>query len=423
MGNLTKDKVRDLAEPGRYSDGDGLMLQISPNGGKSWLLRVQINGRRRDIGLGRLEDAPLTAARAKAAEMRKLARAGIDPLEERKKEGIVVPTFEQAAKQVHKEMLPAWKNGKHTDQWLTTLEKYAFPQLRNLRVDEIEGPLIRDVLAEIWLKIPETARRVKQRIGTVLDWSYAKGFRDTEAPMRSIAKGLARQPRKSGHHAAMLHEDLPDFLKVFRVKPFNVGRLALEALILTAVRSGEVRGARWSEFNNDLTIWTIPAERMKAGVTHAVPLSRQAADVFRQAKGIKIKDCDLVFPGQISQSTLSDMTLLEILRGMQTGVTVHGFRSTFRDWVAEETDVPREIAEAALAHTIENKVEAAYRRTDFFEKRRKLMDDWGRFCAGDETAREKKKRLAEPIKRPVQRRRRVTTATPRTQAASGQASS
>ncbi|MBV1691489.1 integrase arm-type DNA-binding domain-containing protein [Novosphingobium sp. G106] len=397
MGKLTKDLVRTLSEPGRYSDGDGLILQISTSGGKSWLLRVQINGRRRDIGLGRVDEVPLTKARASAAEMRKLAHAGIDPLEERRKERIVVPTFEEAAKQVHKELLGAWKNGKHTDQWLTTLRLYAFPKLGKLRVDEIEGPLIRDVLADIWLKIPETARRVKQRIGTVLDWSYAKGFRTTEAPMRSLSKGLARQPKKSVHHAAMRHEDLPSFVQKLRAKPLTVGRVALEALILTATRSGEIRGARWQELSDDFSVWTIPGERMKAGVTHAIPLSKQAADIFRLAKGFQIKDCDLVFPGQISQSPLSDMTLLEILRGMDTGVTVHGFRSTFRDWVADITDYPREVAEAALAHTLENKVEAAYRRTDFFAKRRKLMEDWANFCAAT-AASPVATRIAKPVK-------------------------
>lgn len=385
MGKLTKDLVRTLSEPGRYSDGDGLILQIGSSGGKSWILRVQVHGRRRDIGLGRVDEIPLTRARAAAADMRKLAHAGIDPLDERRKERVVVPTFKEAAKQVHKELLAGWKNGKHTDQWLTTLDLYAFPKLGKLKVDEIEGPLIRDVLAEIWLKIPETARRVKQRIGTVLDWSYAKGFRATEAPMRSIARGLARQPKKNAHHAAMRHEDLPQFLERLRAKPLTVGRVALEALILTAVRSGEIRGARWGELSADLSVWTIPAERMKAGVAHAVPLSKQAADIFRLAKGFRVADCDLVFPGQISQSPLSDMTLLEIVRGMNTGVTVHGFRSTFRDWVADMTDYPREVAEAALAHTLENKVEAAYRRTDFFAKRRNLMKDWAVYCEGAKT--------------------------------------
>lgn len=405
MGKLTKDLVRALSEPGRYSDGDGLMLQISPSGGKSWLLRVQINGRRRDIGLGRTDEVPLTIARANAAQMRRLAHAGVDPLEERRKERIVVPTFEEAAKQVHKELLGSWKNGKHTDQWLSTLKTYAFPKIGKLRVNEIEGPVIRDVLADIWLSIPETARRVKQRIGTVLDWSYVKGFRTTEAPMRSISKGLARQPKKTGHHAALPYQDLPKFLARLRAKPLTVGRIALETVILTAARSGEVRGARWSELNDDLSVWTIPADRMKAGVAHAIPLSKQAADIFRIAKSFRAKDCDLVFPGQISQSPLSDMTLLEILRGMDVGVTVHGFRSTFRDWIADVTDYPREVAEAALAHTLENKVEAAYRRTDFFAKRRKMMDDWAEHCAGGEQRRIKpaESRKVGPVE---QRRRR-----------------
>jgi integrase len=412
MGKLTKDLVRSLVEPGRYSDGDGLMLQISPKGGRSWLFRVQVNGRRRDIGLGRADELSLTKAREKAAEHRKLAHAGIDPLEERRKVQVVIPTFEEAAKQVHKELLGAWKNGKHTDQWLTTLKLYAFPKLGKLRVDEIEGPLIRDVLAEIWLKIPETARRVKQRIGTVLDWSYAKGFRKTEAPMRSLAKGLARQPKRKSHHAAMPHDALPEFMARLRAKPLTVGRVALEALILTAVRSGEIRGARWPELNKDFSVWTIPGDRMKAGVTHAIPLSKQAAAAFRTAAGFKVADCDLVFPGQIFQSPLSDMTLLEIVRGMNTGVTVHGFRSTFRDWVADITNYPREVAEAALAHTLENKVEAAYRRTDFFAKRRKLMEDWADYCDGGALDKEATghPRHAEP----VQQRRRRSTVSSRT---------
>ena len=406
MGKLNRDQVRDLTAPGRYSDGDGLILKISPSGGKSWIMRVQVNGCRRDIGLGDVRDVTLRDARAAAADLRKLARAGIDPLLERKKQTIAIPTFEKAAKQVHAELIKGWKNGKHTDQWLTTLENYAYPKLGKLRVDQIEGPLIRDVLAEIWLEIPETARRVKQRIGTVLDWSYSKGFRSTEAPMRSISKGLPRQPRKNGHHAAMPHQDLPNFLARLRSKPFNVGRLALEALILTATRSGEVRGARWKELNDDFTIWTIPPERMKAGVAHSVPLSRQATEVFRQAARTRIKDCDLVFPGQISKSPLSDMTLLEILRGLEIPATVHGFRSTFRDWIAEETHYPREVAEAALAHTLENKVEAAYRRTDFFAKRRKLMEDWADYCDSAGTEEQRRARSATMAKRPPQRRRR-----------------
>jgi len=189
--------VKELSAPGRYSDGGGLLLQISPSGGKSWLMRIQINGRRRDIGLGELRHVSLRNARLEAAAIKKLAASGVDPLEERRKVEVVIPTFETAAKMAHAELVKGWKNGKHTKQWLKTLELYAFPKLGKLKVDKIDGPLIRDVLAEIWLGVPETARRVRQRIGTVLDWAYSSGFRPTEAPTRSISKGLPRQPKKT----------------------------------------------------------------------------------------------------------------------------------------------------------------------------------------------------------------------------------
>lgn len=390
MGKLTKAIIEGLKEPGRYADGDGLYLKISPSGGKSWVLRIQIKGARRDIGLGDARYVPAPTARLEAAAAKKLAAAGIDPLEERRKVAKIVPTFEQAAKKAHAEMVKGWKNGKHTKQWIKTLELYAYPKLGKLKVDKIDGPLIRDVLAEIWLDIPETARRVRQRIGTVLDWSFSNGFRDTEAPMRSISKGLPRQPKKTGHFAALPHIEVPSFLARLRAKDVSASQLALEALILTAVRSGEVRGARWPELNDDLTLWTIPGDRMKAGVDHVVPLSPQAADVFRRAKGLRVEDCDLVFPSSVSATVLSDMALLELVRGMGVSATVHGFRSSFRDWTAEETNVAREIAEAALAHTLENKVEAAYRRTDFLAKRRGLMAAWADYCVGKAKVRARK---------------------------------
>jgi integrase len=382
MAKLNALQVKNLVEPGRYSDGEGLLLKIGPTGGKSWILRVQVNGCRRDIGLGDAKSVSLRDARETAGEMRKLARTGVDPFLARKseKQTIVIPTFREAAKLVHAEQKKGWKNGKHGDQWLTTLEKHAWPKLGNVPVDQIEGPLIRDVLAEIWLDIPETARRVKQRIGAVLDWCYVKGFRSSEAPMRSLTKGLPRQPRKDGHFAAMDYADVPQFLTDLAERKLSISRLALELLILTATRSGEVRGARWSELNEDLTVWTIPAERMKAGKAHAIPLSRQAVDIFRQASKFRMACTDLVFPGQKPKNPMSDMTLLQLVRGMDVPVTVHGFRSSFRDWVADKTDFPREVAEAALAHTLENKVEAAYRRTDFFEKRRSLMAAWASYC-------------------------------------------
>jgi integrase len=379
MGKLTALKVKSLTESGRYSDGDGLMLDVSSKGSASWLLRITVAGKRRDIGLGSLKVLTLAEARVKASEYRRQIAQGIDPVAERKRIADPVPTFRDAAKQVHEERKAAWKNGKHQDQWINTLTTYAFPTLGDRLVNDIEGPLIRDVLAPIWLAKPETARRVRQRIGTVLDWSYAKGYRPTEAPMRSLAKGLPRQPRKDGHFAAMPFSEVPTLVARLRERS-SVGRLALEALILTAARSGEIRGATWNEVDLEHGMWSVPAERMKMGRIHHVPLAAEAIDVFRRAEALRAPCSNLVFPGQKLKNELSDMTLLKIMRDMETGVTVHGFRSAFRDWVAEETSYPGEVAEAALAHAVPNKVEAAYRRTDFLEKRRCLMREWAAFC-------------------------------------------
>ncbi len=358
MGQLSALKIKALKEPGRYSDGDGLMLQIGAGGARSWILRAQTGGKRRDFGLGSAKWVSLADAREAAGEIRRQLAKGIDPIAERKREREVIPTFKDAAVSVHKEQKAGWKNGKHQAQWLSTLETYAYPTLAKLPVNEIEGPQIRKVLLPIWLTKPETARRVRQRIGAVLDWSYVNGFRTSEAPMRSLSKGLPRQPKDDGHFAAMSYALLPNFISRLRERS-SVGRVALEALVLTAARSGEIRGK-----------------------PHQVPLSAQAVDAFTRAKKYKVPCSDLVFPGQKLKKPMSDMTLLKVVRDMEAGVTVHGFRSAFRDWVAEETDVPGEIAEAALAHANSNKVEAAYRRTDFLEKRKALMRDWGAFCGG-----------------------------------------
>lgn len=379
MGQLTAMKIKTLTEPGRYTDGDGLMLIVATGGARSWMLRARIDGKRRDIGLGSLKVLTLAEARAKATELRRQIAQGIDPIAERKKVEDPVPTFREAAALVHEEHKAAWKNGKHQDQWINTLTTYAFPKLGDRLVNDIEGPIIRDVLAPIWLAKPETARRVRQRIGAVLDWSYAKGYRPTEAPMRSLSKGLPRQPRKDSHFAAMPFTDVPKLIARLRERS-SVGRLAMEALILTAARSGEIRGATWSEVDLDAGMWTVPADRMKMGKVHHVPLAPEVIDVFRRAEALRVPCSDLVFPGQRLKNQLSDMTLLKVMRDMETGVTVHGFRSAFRDWVAEETSYPGEVAEAALAHAIPNKVEAAYRRTDFLEKRRSLMREWAAFC-------------------------------------------
>ena len=381
MGKLTATKIKNLAQAGRYSDGDGVFLDLTGAGRGSWMLRVQVGGKRRDIGLGPLKSVSLADARQAAYEMRRKITQGIDPVAERKRERLVVPTFSEAAELVHEENKAGWKNGKHQKQWLATLQTYVFPAFGDRPVSEVDTSAIRDVLATIWLSKPETARRVRQRIGTVLDWAFVKGFRAAEAPMRSLSKGLPRQPKKDGHFAAMSYADVPTFMQRLNERK-SVGRLALEAAILTAARSGEIRFARWPELDLEAALWSIPGERMKMGRPHLVPLAPQAVDVFRRAEKLRVPATDLVFPGQQLKKPMSDMTLLKILRDMDTGVTVHGFRSAFRDWVADKTLYPGEVAEAALAHAVANKVEAAYRRTDFLEKRRSLMTEWADFCVG-----------------------------------------
>lgn len=379
MGKLTALKVKAIADPGRYADGDGLMLDVTSSGAKSWLLRATVNGRRRDFGLGSLKVVTLAEAREKATEYRRQVSQGIDPLAERRKVADPTPTFREAAARVHTDHKVAWKNGKHQAQWISTLETYAFPLIGDRLVDDIEGPIIRDVIAPIWLTKPETARRVRQRIGAVLDWSYVRGYRKTEAPMRSLAKGLPRQPRQDGHFAAMPYAEVPAFIARLRER-VSVGRVALEALILTAARSGEIRGATWSEIDLEAELWSVPAGRMKMARAHHVPLTPQTISVFRRAEAFRAPCTDLVFPGQKLKQAMSDMTLMKAMRDFELPYTVHGFRSAFRDWVAEETSYPGEIAEAALAHANSNKVEAAYRRTDFLEKRRALMREWATFC-------------------------------------------
>lgn len=324
----------------------------------------------------------LKEARETAIDLRRDIQRGIDPIAEREKAERVVPTFADVARTVHAEQKAGWKNGKHQDQWVTTLEKYAFPKLGNRLVNDIEGPLIRECLLPIWLDKPETARRVKQRIGVVLDWAYGNGMRATEAPMRSLNRALSRQPKRDNHFAAMPYEEVPAFLEHLH-KRTCVARLALEFLILCASRSGEVRGSKWSEIDLENRLWTVPAERMKVGKKHIVPLSDAAVDVLNRVRPFYAPCSDLIFPGRDVMRPMSDMTLLKILRYAKLPFTVHGFRSSFRDWSAERTSYPGEVAEAALAHTVANRVEAAYRRTNYLDKRRDLMRDWAAFCTGN----------------------------------------
>lgn len=380
MGKLTATAVKATSEPGRYGDGDGLFLLIGKRGGKSWMVRVQKDGRRRDIGLGSASKVPLKLARERAAEVRCQLEVGIDPVAERRK-AAGVPTFRDAAKLVHAEHKGGWKNGKHQAQWLSTLEAYAFPKFGDWSVANVDAAAVRDALAAIWLTKPETARRLRQRIRTVIDWSVAKGYRDTALAMPVIDKALPKQRVKVRHHAALPYADLPEFIGQLRARE-SMGRLALEAAILTAARSGEVRLAAWPELDLEAATWTVPAERMKAGRDHVVPLSAQAVALFERMKLHRRGDSELVFPGSKRAKPLSDMTLTKALRDMGQAVTAHGFRSTFRDWIAEQTTWPAELAEAALAHVVADKSIAAYQRGTMLEKRREMMTAWADYCEG-----------------------------------------
>lgn len=380
MGKLTATAVKAAKRPGRYGDGKGLFLIVGKGDSASWLVRIQKNGRRRDIGLGSASKVSLSRARELAERVRTQIEAGIDPIAERRK-ALGIPTFREASETVFDANQSKWSNGKHLWQWKRTLEMYVYPSIGELAVSEVTATQVHDLLAAIWLEKPETARRVRQRVGMVLDWAFSKGFRETEAPMRSITKGLPRQPRNAGHHAAMPYVDVPAFLSRLREKE-TWGRLALEAAILSASRSGEIRGATWDELDLDAGLWTIPASRMKAKREHVVPLSPAAKRVFQRAAELRTSGAGLVFHGARRNKPMSDMTLMKVLRDMKEPFTAHGFRSSFRDWVSETTNFPGELAEAALAHAVANKTEAAYRRGNLLEKRRKLMNAWADYCDG-----------------------------------------
>lgn len=382
MPKLTVLRVKN-APTGRHADGLGLYLLVKPSGSRSWVLRAQSHGRRRDFGLGSAELVSLHEAREKAREGLKMLRLGYDPSVEWKRGREVTPTFEEAATQYHESVQHGWRNGKHVAQWLSTLRAYAFPTLGARRVDQIDAAAVQSALLPIWLDKPETARRVRQRIAAVLDYAHSRGWRATEAPARAIAKGLPKQPRQGRHFAAMPYADVPALVTRLQAEEASVGRLALLFCILTAARSGEVRGATWGEIDGRTATWTIPAERMKGGEAHTVPLSEPARTALEQAKRLGRCEPDAPIFAGLRGNPLSDMTLAKALRGVGgAGATVHGFRSSFRDWVAEQTSFAPEWAEAALAHSLVNRVEAAYRRTKFVEQRRQLMDAWANYVTG-----------------------------------------
>jgi len=323
---------------------------------------------------------PLVDARDMAMKMRRLARDGGDPVTERRKERAIFPTFEDAAEHVHAGTVASWKNKRHADSWLTSLKTYAFPVLGGRQVDKIATADVLKVLAPIWLTKPETARRVRQRVRTVLDWARVAYSLSGANPVEGVERALPKQPDRRNHLAAMPYGDVPTFLAQLRNRTTpDVATLALEFLILTVCRTNEVLRANWEEVDFEQALWTVPATRMKTGETHTVPLPKRALIILTQVQALA-GDQALIFPGRRAGKPLSNMVFLMILRRMKFDATAHGFRSSFRDWAAEETQFPDFVVEKALAHAIHNKVEAAYRRGDLLKKRRELMEAWATHC-------------------------------------------
>ena len=391
MGKLSATAVRaNLANPGTYQDGDGLFLKVDKRGGASWNLRLQRDGKRQDIGLGSAKLLSLADARDRAGGLRKAFKVEKrDVVAERKNEAAAKVTFREAAKQFHAENEGGWKNVVYRRQWLASLENYAFPKLGAVPTGGITAADIIAVLMPIWQDIPVTARLVRTRICAVLDYAHAKGWRSTEAPSGSgslkAGRGLPRQVKTSENRKSMPYVAVPSFIVSLQRKP-SYGRLALELLILTGVRSQEVRLATWAEFDLEGGLWSIPADHMKRSKAHMVPLSDAALAVLAKAAALKLAGTDQVFPGA-NGAPMSDMTLLKVLRDMSEPFHVHGFRSSLTDWAANEGFADA-VVEAALAHKTPDAVQAAYRRTTYLGTpdqpgaRVKLMAEWGRYCAG-----------------------------------------
>lgn len=377
--------------PGMHAVGDppGLYLCVA-GGGRSWILRYSLNDRRRDLGLGSYTDLTLAEARDKAREKRKLVSQGIDPIEA-KREQRDARTVAQSKRMTFSQCVDGyleahgdgWKNPKHRQQWFNTLETYAYPLIGSMNVANVDTPLVLKILEPIWKTKTETATRLRGRLENVLDWAKVREYRSGDNPARwkgHLDQLLAKPSKVSSvqHHAALPYAEMGAFMALVR-KQKGIAAAALEFTILTACRSGEVRGATWGEFDLQARTWSIPSGRMKAAKEHRVPLSDAAVAIITKMQGCQ--HGNFVFPGTKENAPISDMSMTAVLRRMGRGdLTVHGFRSTFRDWCSESTAYPREVAEMALAHTIPDKVEAAYRRGDLFNKRTRLMNEWTAYC-------------------------------------------
>ncbi|MCL7404911.1 tyrosine-type recombinase/integrase [Paradonghicola geojensis] len=369
-------KVRQLKEPGKYYDEHGLYLRVTashPRPRKNWVQRIVINGKQRELGLGSATLVTLAEAREMARNYRKAAREGRDPIAERKRNNNV-PTFSEAVDQVYKLHEPSWRNKKHAAQFRSTLEQYVSPFCGMKKISEVTSQDVMNALKPIWLTKTETARRVKQRIGVVMKWAIVQGYR-LDDPSNAIEQALPKAARAVKQRKSIHYDKVAECLSAVQGSHAGAStKLALDFLILTAARSGEVRLATWPEINLKRRLWTIPAERMKGKAEHVVPLSDRAVDVLNAAR--ELGKGDLVFPGAKAGRPMSDMTMSKLIKELGFDADVHGFRTSFRVWVQECTDASFEVAEKALAHKTKNKVVAAYARSNLIEKRRELMQQW-----------------------------------------------
>ena len=386
---LTVKGIAKTTAAGRYRDDKGLYLQVTKTGAKSWVLRYEREGKERMMGLGPLHAFTLEEARERARLARQKLADGIDPLADRERERSErelaksrVITFKDAAEGYFEMHKGRWKNEKHAAQFLSTLEAYAYPTIAKLSVADIDTAHIIEILDPIWATKNETASRVRGRIENVLAWSTIRGHRTGDNPARwqgHLSTAMVNGKRQVRNHPALPYGEVGTFVSALRQRE-GIAARALEFAILTAARTGEIIGATWSEVDLDEAVWTVPAGRMKARKEHRVPLMARAVEILRNMP----REGDIIFVGAKKDTAISNMSMAAVLKRMGVEpqrATVHGFRSTFRDWAAEQTAYPSDVVEMALAHTIKNKVEAAYRRGDLFDKRQRLMEEWANFCA------------------------------------------
>jgi len=393
--NLSPKEIKELCVSGTYGDGAGLYLQVTPNGTKSWIYRYQIDGRRRWLGLGGFPAVSLSEARKERSRLKLKVKAGIDPLNEkaeniakaevaRKVQVARKMTFQNCAEAYIESMAPHWKNRKHEQQWRNTLATYAYPAIGSLAVADVDLDHVLQILQPIWLKKTETATRVRNRVELVIDWANVLKYGNGANPARwkgNLDKILPKPSKLKGnkHHAALRYDDMPTFMDAL-MRQRGLGARALELTILTASRTSEVLNANWDEFDLKKAMWIIPSDRMKAGKEHRIPLSPAAIKLLEGLRSDSGSEGH-VFPGQKRGKSLSNMAMTKVLHRMgRKDITVHGFRSTFRDWIAEQTSFPQRVAETALAHRLKDGAEAAYQRGDLFDKRRDLMAVWAEYC-------------------------------------------